>query len=162
MAKQINMTINNNKVQLTQEGYNKLKEELKTLRGEVLTKAINRIAAARALGDLSENYEYQSAKEDHQTLVDRIEQVTDTLNRSQVFKKNINNSTVDLGHQVDIVVGDSSHTFTIVGEWEADPKEKKISHKSPLGLALIGKKIEDQVKVEAPAGTVIYTIKAIK
>ena len=156
------MTINNNKVQLTQEGYNKLKEELKTLRGEVLTKAINRIAAARALGDLSENYEYQSAKEDHQTLVDRIEQVTDTLNRSQVFKKNINNSTVDLGHQVDIVVGDSSHTFTIVGEWEADPKEKKISHKSPLGLALIGKKIEDQVKVEAPAGTVIYTIKAIK
>jgi len=162
LAKQINMTINNNKVQLTQEGYNKLKEELKTLRGEVLTKAINRIAAARALGDLSENYEYQSAKEDHQTLVDRIEQVTDTLNRSQVFKKNINNSTVDLGHQVDIVVGDSSHTFTIVGEWEADPKEKKISHKSPLGLALIGKKIEDQVKVEAPAGTVIYTIKAIK
>lgn len=162
MAKQINMTINNNKVQLTQEGYNKLKEELRTLRGEVLTKAINRIAAARALGDLSENYEYQSAKEDHQTLVDRIEQVTDTLNRSQVFKKNINNSTVDLGHQVDIVVGDSNHTFTIVGEWEADPKEKKISHKSPLGLALIGRKIGEEVKVEAPAGTVIYTIKAIK
>ncbi len=156
------MTINSNKVQLTLEGYNELVNELKTLRGDILSKAINRIAAARSLGDLSENYEYQSAKEDHLTLVGRIEEVTDIINRSQVIKKSTNSSIVDIGHQVDVVVGGSDHAFTIVGEWEADPQTKKISHKSPLGMALIGKKIGDNVEVEAPAGVVVYTIKAIK
>jgi transcription elongation factor GreA len=156
------MTINSNKVQITLEGYNELKNELKTLREKVLPKAINRIAAARSLGDLSENYEYQSAKEDHLTLVGRIEEVTDIINRSQVIKKNTSGSTVDIGHQVEVVVGDSDHSFTIVGEWEADPQTKKISHKSPLGLALLGKKVGDNVEVEAPAGMVVYTIKAIK
>ncbi len=156
------MTINNNKVQITPEGYSELVNELKTLRGDILSKAINRIAAARSLGDLSENYEYQSAKEDHLTLVGRIEEVTDIINRSQVIKKSTNSSIVDIGHQVEVVVGDSDHAFTIVGEWEADPQVKKISHKSPLGLALLGKKVGDNVEVEAPAGMVIYTIKAIK
>ncbi|NQS89352.1 transcription elongation factor GreA [Patescibacteria group bacterium] len=156
------MTINTNKVQITLEGYNELINELKTLRGDVLSKAISRIAAARSLGDLSENYEYQSAKEDHLTLVGRIEEVTDIINRSQVIKKNTSNSVVRVGHQVDISINGSDHTFTIVGEWEADPQVKKISHKSPLGTALIGKSIGDKVEVEAPAGTVVYTIKEIK
>ncbi|MBU1071529.1 transcription elongation factor GreA [Patescibacteria group bacterium] len=156
------MTINNNKVQLTPEGFNELKNELKTLREKVLPKAINRIAAARTLGDLSENYEYQSAKEDHLTLVGRIEEVTDIINRSQIIKKSTNSSIVDIGHQVDISINGSDHVFVIVGEWEADPQAGKISHKSPLGLALIGKKVGDKAKVEAPAGTIVYTIKAIK
>ncbi|MBU1200841.1 transcription elongation factor GreA [Patescibacteria group bacterium] len=156
------MTINNNKVQLTPEGFNELKNELKTLREKVLPKAINRISVARTLGDLSENYEYQSAKEDHLTLVGRIEDVTDILNRCQIIKKSTSNSTINIGHQVDVTINDSDHTFTIVGEWEADPQVKKISHKSPLGLALIGKKVGDKAEVEAPAGTIVYTIKAIK
>lgn len=154
--------INNNKVQLTPEGYNELKKELKNLREVVLPKAINRIAMARSLGDLSENYEYQSAKEDHLTLVGRIEELTDILNRSQVIKKSTNNNIVDVGHQVEITINDSDHVFTIVGEWEADPKMKKISHKSPLGTALMGKSVGEKVEVEAPAGKVTYTIKAIK
>lgn len=156
------MTINNNKVQLTIEGYDDLVKELKDLREVVLPKAISRIASARSLGDLSENYEYQSAKEDHLALVSRIEKVTDIIKRSQVIKKNTSNDSVDLGHQVEITINSSNHIFTIVGEWEADPKVKKISHKSPLGTALMGKSVGDKVEVEAPAGTVIYTIKTIK
>ena len=156
------MTINNNKVQITREGFNALEKELKTLRGDVLSKAINRIAMARSLGDLSENYEYQSAKEDHLSLIGRIEEVTDIIKRSQVIKKSTSKSIVDIGHQVEIAVNGSNHLFTIVGEWEADPKAKKISHKSPLGQALIGKKIGDKAEVEAPVGKVIYTIKGIE
>jgi len=156
------MTINNNKVQITPEGFNELEIELKNLRGEVLPKAISRIASARSLGDLSENYEYQSAKEDHLSLVGRIEEVTDIIKRSQVIKKSTSKSMIDIGHQVDIALNGSTHTFTIVGEWEADPTSKKISHKSPLGQALIGKKVGEKAEVEAPVGKVVYTIKAIK
>jgi transcription elongation factor GreA len=152
----------NNKVQLTPQGYNELKKELKTLREVDLPKVVERIAMARSLGDLSENYEYQAAKEDHSNLVSRIEEVTGILNRCQVIKKNNNNSTVNVGHQVEISIGDSNHTFTIVGEWEADPQAKKISHKSPLGQALLGKKVGDKAEVKAPVGKVVYTIKAIK
>lgn len=154
--------INNNKVQLTPQGYNEAKKELKTLREVDLPKVVKRIAMARSLGDLSENYEYQAAKEDHSNLVGRIEELTSILNRSQVIKKSTSNSTIDVGHQVEIVVNGSNNIFTIVGEWEADPQAKKISHKSPLGQALMGKKVGEKVEVEAPAGKVIYTIKAIK
>jgi transcription elongation factor GreA len=156
------MTINSNKVQLTSEGYNELVKELKNLREVMLPKAISRIASARSLGDLSENYEYQSAKEDHLTLISRIEELTDTIKRSEVIKKNTNNDAVNIGHEVEVTINSSDHVFTIVGEWEADPKIKKISHKSPLGTALIGKAVGDKVEVEAPAGMVIYTIKTIK
>jgi len=155
------MTINTNKVQLTPDGFSDLNKELKNLREEVLPKAITRIASARALGDLSENYEYQSAKEDHLSLVSRIEEVTELINHCQVIEKSIDNDMVDIGHQVEITINDSTHTFTIVGEWEADPSAKKISHKSPLGIALIGKQVGDKAEVEAPVGKIIYTIKAI-
>lgn len=154
--------INTNKIQITPQGYEALKKELKTLREIDLPKVVDRIATARSLGDLSENYEYQSAKEDHQSLVDRIEELTDTLNRSQVIEKNNNNLTVDVGHEVHVSVADSSHVFTIVGVWEANPQAKKISHKSPLGMALMGKSVGDTVEVDAPVGKVVYTIKAIK
>jgi len=154
--------INNNKVQLTPQGYNELKEELKSLREVDLPQVVERIATARSLGDLSENYEYQAAKEEHSNLVGRIEELTDILNRSQIIKKSTNKAVVGVGHQVEVTVNDSDHIFTIVGEWEADPQAKKISHKSPLGKALMGKAVGDKVEVEAPAGKVVYTIKAIK
>jgi transcription elongation factor GreA len=154
--------INKNKVQLTPQGYNELKKELKALREENLPQVVERISMARSLGDLSENYEYQAAKEEHSNLVGRIEELTGILNRSQVIKKSTSNTKVGVGHQVDIAINGSSHTFTIVGEWEADPQDKKISHKSPLGQALIDKGVGDKVEVEAPAGKVTYTIKAIK
>lgn len=153
--------INKNKVQLTPQGFSQLKKELKTLREVDLPKVVERIAMARSLGDLSENYEYQAAKEDHSKLIGRIEELTSILLRSQVIKKSTSNSTVNVGHQVDITINGSKHTFTIVGEWEADPQDKKISHKSPLGMALMGKKVGEKVEVEAPAGKVVYTIKAI-
>ncbi len=156
------MNTNINIVQLTAQGHEELKKELKTLREIDLPKVVNRIAVARSLGDLSENYEYQAAKEEHVNLVGRIEEVTDILNRSQIIKKSNDTSIVHVGHEVKISINDTEHVFTIVGEWEANPQAKKISHKSPLGQALLGKKVGDKVEVEAPAGKVVYTIKDIK
>jgi len=69
---------------------------------------------------------------------------------------------VEVGAQVKVSIKGSQHTFNIVGEWEADPKEKKISHESPLGKALIGKKVGEVVEVDAPAGKVEYTILGIE
>lgn len=69
--------------------------------------------------------------------------------------------SVDLGSQVIVKIGDKQETFTVVGEWEADPVEKKISHESPLGKALIGKAVGDEIEVEAPAGKMSYKIISI-
>jgi transcription elongation GreA/GreB family factor len=68
---------------------------------------------------------------------------------------------VDIGSKVTVIFSGKKHTYTIVGEWEADPKEMKISHKSPLGKALFGKKVGDEVEFVAPAGKIIYKIHKI-
>jgi len=151
----------NNKVNLTLTGYNELAAELADLKDNKLPAAIERVATARAFGDLSENAEYHSARDDHAALVGKIEELTDILARSQIIQTTTSKSQVGVGSKVTVAINGTTHEFTIVGEWEADPAEKKISHESPLGKALIGKAVGDKVEVSAPAGKVIYSIKEI-
>lgn len=151
-------------VVLTHEGMDNLQKELKTLKDEKLPQAIDRVAKAREFGDLSENSEYHAAREDHAWIQGRIEELEGILTHAQVvtISDGGDNSSVAIGCQVEIEVNGSTHMFSIVGEWEADPAAKKISHQSPLGLALLGKKVGDRVEVEAPAGKISYFIKGIK
>lgn len=156
------MDNNNQTVVLTQEGYDNLKQELDALKNTKLAAAIDRVAKARDFGDLRENSEYHSAREDHAWIVGRIEELEDIINRSRIADDNKSNAgTVGIGCKVTVEVNGTNHEFSIVGEWEADPMQRKISHQSPLGQALVGKAAGDKVEVEAPAGKVVYTIKQI-
>jgi len=157
------MNTTNQRVQMTPVGYRQLVEELEQLEKVQLPEAIERVARAREFGDLSENAEYHSSKDDLSALEGRIDELKDILTRVTVVDaKKSGDEEVTMGSQVHIAVNGSEHEFTIVGEWEADPAEKKISHESPLGKALMGRKVGDQVEVEAPAGKIIYAIKALK
>ncbi len=152
----------NQKVQLTQTGYNELVAELTDLKDNKLPAAIARVAHAREQGDLAENAEYHAAREDHSALVGRIEELEDIVSRSTIIQVTASKDQVAVGSVVRVKANGSTHEFSIVGEWEADPAAKKISHESPLGKALIGKAVGDKVEVEAPAGKVIYHIQSIK
>ena len=151
----------NNKVNLTLTGYNELVAEQADLKDNKLPAAIERVATARAFGDLSENAEYHSARDDHAALMGKIEELTDIVARSQIIQTTTSKTQVGVGSKVKVAINGTTHEFTIVGEWEADPAEKKISHESPLGKALIGKTVGDKVEVAAPVGKVIYQIKEI-
>lgn len=151
----------NEKIQFTQDGLSEIKAELSALQGVKLTAAIERVARARDFGDLSENAEYHAAKEELSFIEGRIEELEGIVQRAQVVASKGKKDSIDIGCKVTLTVGGKEHTYEIVGEWEADPLKKKISHTSPLGQALVGKKKGDKVEFEAPAGKVIYQIKKI-
>ena len=123
---------------------------------------VERLAGARSQGDLSENSEYQNAKDDLEFLDGRISELDGVINSAVVVKSGGKRNSVDIGTKVTVKVNGNKHVYDIVGEWEADPKEKKISNSSPLGQALVGKKKGEKVKVEAPAGKLTYEILSIK
>lgn len=152
----------NQVVQMTQSGYDALVHELNELKDVKVPAAIQRVADARAHGDLSENSEYHAAREDLSVLNGRLEEIEYLMQRAQVVTVS-KDGTVSIGTKVVVQIeGQSSqHEFHIVGEWEADPIKKKISEKSPLGQALSGKKKGDRVEFEAPAGKVVYSISDI-
>jgi transcription elongation factor GreA len=148
-------------VQLTIEGRQELEKELEELRAIKRPQSVKRLQTAREFGDLSENAEYHDAREELNFIDGRIEELEDILSRSKVVKATTSKTSVGIGCKVTVAVNGSSHVFHIVGEWEANPMEKKISHDSPLGKALLGKKVGDKVEVEAPAGKILYTVKKI-
>lgn len=148
------------RTQMTQEGYNSLKKQLAELEAK-RPGYVDRLANARSMGDLSENNDYHNAKEALEFLDGQIEELTEVLRSAQVMRGG-RKGQVGVGAKVRVKVNGSEAVFHIVGEWEADPKEKKISHESPLGRALVGKKVGDKVEVEAPAGKVEYTILRIE
>lgn len=152
--------MNNKKTHITKAGYQVLLKELKDLEEVKLPAVIKRVSLARSLGDLSENFEYHDARDAHATIADRIIDLKNIVNQAVIIKKK-NGNGVDIGKEVRVAINGSEHVFAIVGEWEANPAEKKISNESPLGVALLGKKVGDEVKVEAPAGIITYTIKEI-
>lgn len=147
----------NNKVLLTKEGLAELKKEHEELVNVKRPEAVARLAAARELGDLSENSEYAAAKQDLSFMDGRILELEELLHGAKVITSH-GKSHVDLGCKVTLHVNGKKEEFTLVGEWEADPMQKKISHESPLGKALLGKKVGEKVEVEAPAGRVLYKV----
>jgi transcription elongation factor GreA len=148
------------KVHLTQEGYDEIKAELDVLQLKHPA-AVERVTKAREHGDLSENSEYHAAREDLSFIQGRIEELEDILARSIIIKNSKKNGQVDLGCKVTLLSSGKELTYTVVGEFEADPLKQKISADSPLGKALLGRKVNDEVEYEAPVGKIIYTIKKI-
>jgi transcription elongation factor GreA len=149
------------KIHLTREGLEELKLELKDHKEKKRPQAVERVARARDFGDLSENNEYQQARDELSFIDGRIEELEELITKAKLIDGKKKRKTVDLGCKVTVVANGKAHTYTIVGEWEADPKEKKISHQSPLGRALVGKKVGEEVEIEVPAGKILYTIRKI-
>lgn len=150
-----------NKVHLTQEGFKEIKSELDNLMKNKRPKSVDRVARARDFGDLSENNEYQQARDELSFIDGRIEELQEIIAKAVVVDSKKKRKAVDIGCKVTLRGNGKKHEYTIVGEWEADPKEKKISHQSPLGKALVGRKVGEEVELEAPAGKIIYEIKKI-
>lgn len=148
------------KIYLTKEGLEDLKRELEELVKTKRPEVLDRVSQARNMGDLSENAEYTVAREELSFIDGRIDELEELLKEAVLISNN-HSSTIKLGSSVKVNTPDGNEEFTLVGEWEADPKERKISHESPLGKALLGKKVGETVEVEAPAGKIIYTIDAI-
>ena len=149
-------------ITLTEAGLEALKRELADLLDVKRPKLVDRLSGARSQGDLSENSDYQSAKEELEFLDGRIDELTEVVQTAVVANGSKNGSGVGVGTKVTVKVNGKQNVFNMVGDWEADPVNKKISDSSPLGLALVGKKVGDKAEVEAPAGKVIYEILAIE
>jgi len=147
----------NNKILLTKDGLAEIKREHEELVNVKRPDAVARLAAARELGDLSENSEYAAAKQDLSFMDGRIIELEEILHGAKVITSHTK-SQVDVGCKVTLHINGKKEVFMLVGEWEADPKEKKISHESPLGKALMGKKVGEKIDVEAPAGKLAYKI----
>jgi transcription elongation factor GreA len=156
--------MNPKKVFLTQKGFEDLQKEYKDLLEKRRPEVVERLSAAREMGDLSENAEYTAAREELQFIDGRLDELEAMLKGVQIIndtKASGSSKSVDLGCEVTVKVNGREVIFTVVGEWEADPAEKKISHESPLGKALLGKSVGDEIQVEAPAGTMTYTVVSI-
>lgn len=146
---------------LTKEGVTELETELNELvskRGEIAEK----LKTARDMGDLRENAEYHNARDEQATLEARISEIENILRNVEVMKAPQSNGKVDLGSTVVLKGMKGEQTYTIVGSVEANPLESKISDKSPIGQALIGKAVGEEVVITLPAGEMSYKIKTIK
>lgn len=146
---------------VTKQGLEELKNELSELEKVKRPQVLDRVSQARAMGDLSENSEYTAAREELSLIDGRIEELSDMLKRVEIIdeeKASKKTSAVQLGSTVTVRINGKKEVFEVVGEWEADPQEKKISHESPLGKALLGKALNEKIEVEAPAGKILYHI----
>ncbi len=144
---------------ITAAGRKELEDELDGLkgrRGEIAEK----IAEARDFGDLSENAEYDVAREEQGIVETRISEIEDILQNAEIIK-NGNHSKISLGSRVELKVGKKNVFYSIVGPVEADPLEGKISDQSPIGLALYGKQVGDTATIKTPKGEVIYEIVSV-
>jgi len=145
----------NDTVMMTQSGYDKLKTELIQLRSEGRSDISRQLEEARSFGDLSENAEYAAAKDAQAKLESRIQWLEYQLSKAKIIaSSDIDSSRVALGTTVSIQDIGSSKIFnyTIVGSEESDPKENKISSASPVGQALLGKLVNEEVNVKVPKG----------
>ena len=150
-----------NKVyQITESGQRELErelEELKSRRGEIADK----IAAARDFGDLSENAEYDAAREAQGLLETRITEIETILQNASIIQVG-GSSTVVLGSTVELEANGKTVVYTVVGPVEADPLEGKVSNESPIGQALMGKAVGDTVTINTPKGELAYTVTALR
>ena len=150
------------KTQLTQKGYDDLKTEYQDLTKNKKPKAIERLSKARSMGDLSENSEYTAAKEELAFVNERAQEISEIFENAVVVESPSNKTNIDIGNTVIVETQGKTDEFQIVGEFEADPMNKKLSQNSPIGQALINKKVGDSVEVNIPSGKVQYKIIDIK
>lgn len=140
----------------TQEGHSKLQEEQKELQAS-RPAAVADLKKAREMGDLSENGYYRGAKAKLSSIDHRLRQIEHILKNAVVMGA-LGSEVVQIGSTVTISDGNVEKVFSLVGEYEADPLAGKISHKSPIGMSLLGKKIDEAIVVSTPKGQKSYTI----
>lgn len=152
------------KILLTQDGYNKLVEKLDYLKSVRRIEVSERLKAAIALGDLSENSEYDDAKNEQGRLEGEISDLEAKLRNSGIIQAQAGSDKIMIGSTVTVrdVELDTVETYMIVGSTEADPANNKISDESPLGVAILGKSAGTVVQVHAPAGIIDFEILEVK
>ena len=154
----------NKEIVLTDEGLLKLEQELESLKTEKRQEVAEKIKVARGFGDLSENAEYDAAKEEQAQIEARIVQLEKMLKNARVIDQDdIDLNTVSIGTRVKVydVEFDEEVEYSIVGSTEADPDALKISDESPVGKALIGRNVGETVDVDTPGGTISLKILSI-
>jgi transcription elongation factor GreA len=145
--------------QLTAVGKKELEKELVELKGR-RSEVAAKISAARDFGDLSENAEYDVAREEQGLVETRISEIENILMNTEIIKGG-NGSKIGLGSVVELKTGKKIINYTIVGPVEADPLAGKVSNESPIGKALFGKKVGDNVEITTPKGSVTYSIESV-
>ena len=154
-----------NKIPMTASGYENIQSELKKLLNEDRPNIIAAIAEARSHGDLSENAEYQYAKEQQSLIEGKIADLESAISRVEVIDvKSITGNEIKFGATIEIEDDDNGEVslYQIVGDYESDIKNKKLSVSSPLARGLINKTVDDVVEINSPKGQKSYTIKSVK
>ena len=147
-------------IRFTKEGFEKLKEE----REELLKQrpyAVSELSKARDLGDLSENGYYKASRQKLNQIDGRLRMVDHAIKYADIIEGGSAN-IVEIGRTVTLSDGKNDKVYEIVGDWEADPSNGKLSLLSPIGKAISNKKVGDEITIEIPAGKKIYTITALK
>jgi transcription elongation factor GreA len=147
---------------LTQDGLQKLNEELKELITKKRPDVIERIREAAAHGDLSENADYAQAREEQSFIEGRIQEIEDIIKNAEIITTSNHRNSVSIGSTVAVKSNGQEKKYTIVGSNEANPQEGKISNESLVGRALLGKKTGDKFHVATPSGEINYEILAIE
>lgn len=149
---------------MTEEGKTKLEEELETLKTVTRPQIIERIKIARGFGDLSENSEYESAKDEQSNIENRISLVETMLHNAEIIdSKAVAADEISLGKSVTFkeLPDEEPETYTIVGAAEADPMTGKISNDSPIAQSLIGHKVGDEIEIKIPAGSMKVAVVSV-
>ena len=155
------MSADKKEILVTKNGLDKIKVELEYLQGEKRQEIAEKIKTARDFGDISENSEYDDAKNEQADLEARIMRLNDVVKHAKIIEENNKKKDiVSIGTKVTVldVEFDEEETYAIVGSTEADPYENKISNVSPVGSALIGKKVGEKIIVNVPKGNLEYEI----
>ena len=150
---------------LTKEAYKELEEKLAYLKNQGRVDVAEKIKVARSFGDISENSEYDAAREEEALLEQEISQIEEDLKVAQIIdNKKVNKDVISVGAEVDVYdrVYKEDLTFKIMGSFESDPTKGLISNESPIGKALIGQKVGATVEVKTPMETLVFEVKAIR
>lgn len=147
---------------LTQDGVDKLREELNDLTQNKRKEVARALKEAREFGDLSENASWDDAKDRQAFIEGRIAEIENILKNAKIIDGAGKTGVVSVGSTVHVELEDGKQKFHIVGSTEADPESGKISNESPIGKALLGKKAGEEVEVNIPAGAIVYKISKVE
>jgi transcription elongation factor GreA len=153
--------MNNERIPMTRAGYDQQKAELDRMKTHDMIEITKRVAAARELGDLSENAEYHAAREDQGMLQAKINQLTDKLSRAEIIDPaTLPKGTVVFGSKVTVqdLDDDAEEDFELVGPGQDDPDENRILTTSPIGQGLMGKKLGEVVEIQVPKGKLRFKV----
>jgi transcription elongation factor GreA len=153
--------VNNKPTYVSREGLERLRSELDEMIAVRRPEVATRISEAKEHGDLSENAEYEEAKNEQAFVEGRIAELEHKIKSAVIIDEERSTDHVSIGATVEVDSEDGPITFTIVGSTEARPADGRISNESPVGRALLGKKVGEQVVVKVPAGDVVYTVRSI-